>query len=78
MNTYLWGGEGSYTRTGGQRPSMVNAPAPIYAYPLCSSNELWCDTSHDCLDAPDHIARGGVIAYEFGTDTVMFASEPRP
>ena len=73
----LWGGEGTRTRTGGRLPTSVSAPAPHYLHPVFSSEDWWHEASADCIDAPTHIARGGVVAYELSEGPLMFASEPR-
>ena len=75
---HTWGGEGTYTLTGGHLPRHVSAPAPHYIQPLFASDELWHDHYRDCLDAPAHIARGGVVACQLSDSIVLFASEPRP
>ena len=73
----LWGGEGDRTLTGGRLPIHTHAAAPLYIQPLFADQDLWHDHCRDCLDAPEHIARGGVVAYEFADSIVLFASEPR-
>jgi hypothetical protein len=78
MSAALWGGEGNWTRTGATRPRNVAAPAPDYLAPMFASDELWHEAHADCLDAPEHIARGGVKLYEFDSGPMLFASEPRP
>ena len=78
---HLWGGEGTETRTAGwpamhvwddRRCSVGPAFKPGF-------DSLADSATMGNLDAPGHIARGGVIAFESSvTGWVLFASEPRP
>jgi len=74
----MWGGEGTRTLTGGQRPMNVPQPEPGIIHPLFASDDWWHECRHDSLDAPDFIARGGVVGFPSPGGTVMFASERRP
>jgi hypothetical protein len=76
----FWSGEGRWTLTGGCLTPHCRSTQQDYIFcDKFASYQHWIDAIGWCLDAPAHVARGGIESFDLGgTEPTLFASERRP